>query len=147
MSENETRPARLEPPVTEASAPFWDATRRRELMLPWCEECDAAFWFPREVCPRCLSPKVGWRPSPGRGAVYAVTVEHKPAALAAVFGGERYAVALVELDEGVRLMANVVGTDPDEVRIDDPVVVTWEALSDGRHLPLFEPASRPEPAR
>ena len=133
------RPARLEPPVTGASAPFWDATRRRELVLPWCDECDAAFWFPREVCPRCLSPDVGWRSSPGRGSVYAVTVEHKPKALEAVFGGEPYAIALVELDEGVRMMANVVGTDPAAVRIDDRVVVTWEPMSDGRHLPLFGP--------
>jgi uncharacterized OB-fold protein len=55
------------------------------------------------------------------------------------FGAAPYVVALVELEEGPRLMTNVVGCDPEAVSVGMPVHVTWEELSDGRHLPLFEP--------
>jgi len=53
-----------------------------------------------------------------------------------------YAVALIDLDEGVRMMSNVVGIEPDDVKIGMDVTVTWEPLSDGRNLPLFAPESR-----
>jgi uncharacterized protein len=135
----ESRPARVEPPVTDASAPFWDATREQVLSLPWCLDCGEPFWFPREVCPKCLGSAIEWRPASGRGVVYAVTVENKPMMLRAVFGDERYAIALVELDEGVRMMTNVVGCPVDEITVGQPVGVTWEPMSDGRHLALFTP--------
>jgi uncharacterized protein len=142
------RPARIEPPVTEASAPFWDATRDRRLVLPWCLACERAFWFPREVCPRCLSSRIEWRPASGRGEVYAFTVEHRPTQLQAVFGDAPYVIALVELDEGVRLMANIVGEHTSGPEVGLPVAVTWEPLSDGRHLALFTPTEdrKDEPA-
>jgi uncharacterized protein len=132
------RPARLEPPVTEVSQPFWDATREQRLILQWCIDCNEAIFYPREVCPRCMGSALEWRPARGRGVVYAVTVENKPQN-PRMFGGERFAIALVDLVEGVRMMTNVVGCAPDDVRVDMPVVLTWEELSDGRHLPLFAP--------
>jgi len=134
------RPARLEPPVTEVSAPFWDGTREQRLVLPWCVDCGRAFWYPREVCPRCLGSSVEWRPASGFGRVYAMTVEHKPVMLPAVFGDQPYCIALVELDEAVRVMANVVDVDPLAVHVGLAVSVRWEPLSDGRHLVLFGPA-------
>ncbi len=133
------RPARFEPPVTEASAGFWEASRQPRLDLPWCVACDQAFWFPREVCPHCLGSAIEWRPATGRGVIYAVTVEHKPTMLPAVFGTDPYAIALVDLDEGVRVMANIVGAPPGDLRSGQPVEATWEPLSDGRHLLLFQP--------
>jgi uncharacterized OB-fold protein len=133
------RPTRIEPPVTEASAPFWDATRERRLVLPWCLACERAFWFPREVCPRCLSSRIEWRQASGRGEVYAFTVEHRPTQLQAVFGDAPYVIALVELDEGVRLMSNVVGVATGGAAVGLTVTVTWEPMSDGRHLVLFTP--------
>ena len=137
--ETQSRPARIEPPVTDASAPFWDATRERVLRLPWCVECGEPFWFPREVCPRCLGSAIDWRPASGQGQIYAFTVENRPTMLPAVFGEERYAVALVELDEGVRMMTNVIGCPVDEIAVGQPVEVTWEPMSDGRNLALFAP--------
>jgi uncharacterized protein len=138
-----TTATRLEPPVGETSAPFWEATREGRLLLQWCTACERPVWYPREVCPGCLGEALEWRESPGRGAVYACTVEHKAqtAALEAP-----YVVALVELDEGVRLLSNVVGAPPDEVGVGDRVEVTWEPLSDGRQLPLFTPANPATPA-
>ena len=131
---------RLEAPVTEASAAFWEATRERRLLLPWCVDCGRAFWFPREVCPRCLGSAIEWRPASGRGQVYAATVEHRPALLPDVFGEQPYVIALVELDEGVRMLTNVVGCPPADVAVGLAVEVTWEPMSDGRHLVLFQPA-------
>lgn len=132
---------RLEPPISSVSAPFWDATRARLLTLQWCIDCETPVFYPRAVCPGCLGSALEWRPASGDGCVYAVTVEHRPqnpgmAAMAP------YAVALVDLDEGVRMLTNVVGCPPEEVSVGMRVSVTWEALSDGRHLPLFEPSRR-----
>ena len=47
-------PRRIEPPVTETSQPFWDATRDQRFLLQWCVDCNRPIWFPREVCPRCM---------------------------------------------------------------------------------------------
>jgi uncharacterized OB-fold protein len=129
----------IEPPVTETTQPFWDATRDRRLLIQWCTACDAPVWFPREVCPGCLGSALEWRPASGRGEVYACTVEHKPT-MPTPFGDAPYVVALVELEEGPRLMTNVVGCEPAAVAVGIRVQVTWEELSDGRNLPLFEPA-------
>ncbi len=134
-------PTRLEPPPpSELTAPFWDATRRRELLVQWCNSCDHAVFYPREVCPTCLGDDLEWRTAAGTGTVYAVTVEHKPMD-PRMRDQAPYAIALVDLEEGVRMMTNVVGCDPDSVTAGMPVRVTWEALSDGRNLPQFEPAA------
>jgi uncharacterized protein len=140
MSEHsDTKATRFEPPVTEEAEAFWDATRRGELVLPWCTACKEPFWYPRPVCPRCLSPELEWRPASGRGEVHAVSVMHRPGN---PMMAERvpYAVALVDLDEGVRMLSNVVGVDATEVRVGMEVAVAWEPMSDGRQLPVFEPA-------
>jgi len=129
----------LEPPVSEAAEGFWDATRRRELALPWCPSCARFFWYPREVCPVCLGEEVEWRPAAGTGEVYAVSVHHKTGPGRDPEDGP-YAVALVDLPEGVRIMGNVVGTAPESVAVGMPVTVAWLPLSDGRHLPQFVPA-------
>jgi hypothetical protein len=109
-------------------------------MLQWCTSCDQPVQFPRSFCPSCGRSPLEWRDAAGTATVHAVTVEHKPAAM----GEEQpYVVALVDLSEGARFMTNIVGCAPDDVRIGMEVRVTWEALEDGRHLPLFEPVSRP----
>ena len=135
-----TEVTRMEPPVLEEGAAFWAATEQRELVLPWCTECEQPFWYPRPACPRCLGTNISWRAASGQGEIYAVTVVHRaqnPLRAARA----PYAVALVDLAEGVRMMTNIVGLDADRVRVGMPVQVTWEALSDGRHLPLFQPTA------
>ena len=130
-------PVPIEPPVTDVSAPFWEATRQRMLLLQWCVDCDRPIFYPREVCPLCMGSALEWRRASGRGAVYAVTVEHHPQH-PAMNEIAPYPVALVDLDEGVRMLSRLVGcSDP---RVGMSVNVTWEELTDGRNLPLFEPA-------
>ena len=137
--------ARLEPEATEISDPFWDATKQQRYLVQWCAACASPIFFPREVCPRCLSAEsLEWRESSGSGTVYAVSVQHRPAN-PTMADRVPYVVALVEVDAGdgvntVRVMSNVVNCDPETVRIGDAVTVAWEALSDGRQLPVFEPA-------
>lgn len=131
-------PSRFEPPASDAAAPFWEATREERLVLQWCRSCEAVVHFPREACPRCLGEELEYRPSEGRGVVYAVSVMPKPAN-PLMAGRAPYAVALVDLPEGARLMTNVVLCDPSTVAVGDPVVVAWEPLTDGRNLPLFMP--------
>ena len=128
------------PGTSPESGPFWDATRERRLVLQWCVDCDAPVQFPRAFCPRCGGGALQWRPASGLGTVHAVTVEHRPEQMGA---DAPFAVALVDLDEGARLMTNVVGCAPGDVAIGLRVTVTWEALDDGRHLPLFAPVEEP----
>lgn len=127
------------PPADELSAPFWEATRERRYLLQWCTACERAIHYPRFVCPSCGGDALEWRPSTGAGTVHARTVVHV-AAVPWMAGRLPYVVALVDLDEGVRVMGNVVdldGVDPASVAIGDRVELTWEALPDGRHLPQF----------
>lgn len=130
---------RYEPRPTEVSAPFWDATREGRLLLQWCVPCDRAIFFPRSVCPGCLGTDLEWRPASGNGTVHAVTVEHRPQN-PLLADRAPYAVALVDLAEGVRMLTNVMGCPPHDVTVGMAVRVTWEPLSDGRQLPMFEPA-------
>lgn len=131
---------RFEPPESDAGAPFWAATRDRRFVLPWCLACSRPHWFPRDLCPHCLGSDLEWREASGQARVYAVSVMPKPAN-PAMAGREPYTVALVDLAEGVRMMTNIVDVDPDDVAIGQPVTITWEPLSDGRHLPLFRPSA------
>ncbi|HXQ18303.1 MAG TPA: OB-fold domain-containing protein [Acidimicrobiales bacterium] len=137
MTSTEPPPGRMEPPVTPTSEPFWEATKQRQLVLQWCTECERAIFFPRDNCPVCLGSSLDWRPASGRGVVHSVTVETS-SPNPAIAGGDPYAVALVDLEEGVRMMSNIVGCPPGEVAVGQAVQVTWAQLSDGRHLPQFE---------
>ncbi|HET6774893.1 MAG TPA: OB-fold domain-containing protein [Acidimicrobiales bacterium] len=128
----------IEPPVTEASAPFWDATREQRLVLPWSTATGKAVWYPREVDPAAPDQPFDWREASGEGVVYAASVHHRTGPGRDPDDGP-YVVALVELPEGVRMMTNIVGCPPDEVTVGMPVRLVWHPLSDGRHLPMFAP--------
>jgi uncharacterized protein len=132
------QPTRVEPPVTETTAPFWEATRDQRLLVQWCDPCDQPIFYPREVCPTCLGTDLSWRASAGSATVHALSVQHRAGN---PFLADRvpYVVALVDLDEGIRMMTNVVDCDPESVHIGQRVRVAWEPMSDGRNLPVFAP--------
>jgi uncharacterized protein len=134
---------RLEPKASEIAEPFWEATKDGKYLVQWCTACATPIFYPREVCPQCLSAdSLEWRESNGTGTVYAVSVQYRSMTMADQIP---YAVALVEVDAGgpgdetIRVMSNVVNCDPTTVNVGDAVSLTWEDLSDGRKLPLFEP--------
>jgi uncharacterized protein len=138
------RTPRFEPPVGAESGPYWEATREGRLLVQWCTACNRGVFYPRVFCPFCAAhgSSLEWCSASGRGTVYAAVVEHRPEAAGAAFSdGQPYCVALVDLEEGVRMLSNIVGCPPDEVHSGMAVTVTWEPLSDGRQLALFEPAA------
>jgi uncharacterized OB-fold protein len=127
---------RFEPAVDDDSIPFWDATRERRFVLPWCTACDAAIWYPRPVCPRCHADTVEWRPVANGGVVHAASVHTTPGPGRVADAGP-YVVVLIDLDAGARMMSNVIGCAPETVAVGMRVALDWEPLSDGRHLPVF----------
>ncbi len=117
---------------------YWAAARRHELVLQQCDECERFRFYPRVICPFCLSEKYEWRPAGGRGIVYSFTVIHRPPTPA--FRSQvPYVLALIDLPEGVRMMSNIIGCDPNDVYIGMPVTVTFEDVSDDIALPKFRP--------
>jgi uncharacterized OB-fold protein len=130
-------PTRFEPVASPGAEPFWAGTREGRFLLPWCTACGRPHWFPREVCPHCLSPELDWREASGAATVHAVSVMPKPGN-PAMAGREPYAVALVDLAEGVRMLSEVAGGDPWTVAIGDAVSLAWEPLTDGRQLPIWQ---------
>jgi uncharacterized protein len=123
------------PAITAETRPFWDGCRAGELRYQACGACGRVQFYPRALCAGCGGTDLGWRRSRGVGTVHAVTVVHR-APTAAFRDDVPYAIALVDLDEGVRLMANVVGGDPEGVAIGDRVRVVFEARGEVT-LPQF----------
>jgi uncharacterized OB-fold protein len=107
-----------------------------------CEDCASFTFYPRALCPSCGSRALRWAPVSGRGRIYSLTIVHRPTN--AAFKSETpYVVALIDLEEGCRMMSNVIGVqaDPDQVKIGMPVEVVYERVTDDTVLPKFRPAS------
>ena len=138
ITEEKAQPKRFEPPVGEASERFWEATKDQRFLIQWCDACAKTIFYPREVCPTCLSSdSLDWRQAKGTGTIYAASVQEKPAN-PLMADRVPYVVALVELDEGIRIMSNVINCEPYDATVGKSVQLTWEPLSDGRHLPQWE---------
>ena len=117
------------PVPTAETRHYWDACREGVLSYQYCVACDRPQFYPRSLCVGCGGTSLDWRASRGLGTVHAVTVVHRPPT--AAFRAEvPYAIALVDLDEGFRMMANVVGGAPEMVAIGDRVRLTWERRGD-----------------
>lgn len=129
-------PARPLPPTTGPMAPFWEAARRHELVVQRCDGCGALRFPARELCSACLSRAASWTRVSGRGVVFSYAVMHQ--AYHPAFEVP-YAVVVVELDEGPRMLTNLVGVPPGNVAIGMPVVVTFEDVTAEVSLPKFRP--------
>jgi uncharacterized OB-fold protein len=133
MSEPKPRPA---PRPDPESAQYWAATLDGRLVVQRCTSCGHHQLYPRAHCLQCRSP-VEWVDASGRGTVYSYTIIRQNFSRA-FRDLLPYVVALVDLDEGPRLMTNIVNCDPADVRIGAPVQVHFEPVSDEAALPLFE---------
>jgi uncharacterized OB-fold protein len=128
---------RFPEPDTE---PFWRATASHELCYQVCRACGAVVFYPRGHCTRCAGRELEWKVSKGEGTVYTFTVVRQNGH--PFFSTQvPYAIALIDLDEGFRMMSNVVGlADPGrEMRVGMRVRVSWEDHGE-ISLPLFRPA-------
>ena len=127
------------PPVDGVTQPWWDATRERRLLVQRCQGCEHLQHYPRALCTSCGGTSLGWVDAAGRGTIDSFTVVHR-----GLPGFEApYVVARVRLAEGVLLLTNIVDLDDGtraSLRCDQPVTLTWRALADGRHLPVFAPS-------
>src|SRR5437773_9732727 len=127
------------PRIDEESKGFWEACQRHELYVQKCRACGALRYYPRALCPSCLSDATDWVLSSGRGTVYTYTVTYQNQA--AGFRDELpYVLAYVELDEGPRILTNVVNTPADTVTIGMPVEVVFEDVDEGLAIPKFQRA-------
>ncbi|GAA1267534.1 OB-fold domain-containing protein [Pseudonocardia aurantiaca] len=124
------------PAVNEDTAFFWDGLPVGELRIQRCGSCAALAHPPRPRCAACGSFDLGHVVASGRGRVYSHVTFHKP--LAPPFT-EPYSVAVIGLDEGTRLISQVIGVSPDEVHVDMPVEATFVEVEPGLTLPLFRP--------
>ncbi len=117
---------------------FWEGTKAGELRLQRCDACSHVYFPPRPFCPSCASRKVSVFAASGRAKLYSYVINQRPHP---AFDGP-YAIAVVELDEGPRMMSNIVETEqtPEALQLDMPLEVTFEELSDQISLPLFRPA-------
>lgn len=128
------------PVPSEDSKPYWEAAGRGELKLQRCLDCGAFRFPPAVLCPECSSRSAEWTAVSGRGKVYSYVVFHR--AYHPAFAADLpYAVACIELEEGPRLLSNVVGVGPDGIRCDMPVEVVFEPVSGEISLPKFRPRS------
>lgn len=120
--------------------PFWKATEDKKLVLQYSPESERYYHYPRE--PIVVSPKTGaveWREAKGLGEIYAFSVMRKPGNPSM---GARvpYVVAIIQLEEGVRMMTNVVNCPLENIKVGMKVKLAWEELPKGRNFPVFEPA-------
>jgi uncharacterized OB-fold protein len=128
------------PRIDEESRGFWEALARHELYVQRCRKCGLLRYYPRALCPACLSDATEWVRASGRGTIYSFTVTHQNQAPG--FREELpYVLALVELAEGVRVMTNIVGCAPDQVRIGLAVEVVFEDVTPEITLAKWKPAA------
>lgn len=131
-------PARARPKPTPETQHFWDGTRANELRLQRCDACAHVYFPPRPFCPTCASRKVSVFRASGKAKLYSYVIHHRP-----VPGfTPPYSIAVVELEEGPRMMTNIVGCPqtPEALELDMHLEVTFEKLDDNITLPLFRPA-------
>jgi uncharacterized OB-fold protein len=130
------KPIPVPSPETE---PFWEGCTRHELLIPRCDQC-GSHWFPPSIlCPECLSTEWQWIKASGKGKIFAFGVYHR--VYHQGFKEEvPYTVAVVELEEGPRIVSNVTGIPPTDVKVDMPVEVYFDDITPDATLYKFRPA-------
>ncbi|MGF7160007.1 hypothetical protein FHS85_001630 [Rhodoligotrophos appendicifer] len=119
------------PTRTPETDEFWDAADNSQLLVGHCESCRKPHYYPRRICPFCLSTAVVWRAARGEGRIYSFSVVRRAVV--------PYVTALVTLPEGVTLMTNIIDADPEGMRIGDRVRAVFVPAEDGQLVPFFTP--------
>jgi len=126
------------PTITPETRHFWEGTRCGELRLQRCAACKHVYFPPRPFCTRCGSREVAVFRASGRATLYSYVIHHRPAPGFV----PPYSIAVVQLEEGPRMMTNIVAVQqtPDALQLDMPLEVVFQRASDEIFLPLFRPA-------
>lgn len=124
------------PTPTPDTAPFWEAAKEERLAIQQCRSCGRHYFYPRDFCQHCSSGDVEWHEIAGTGRLVSYVINYRP--IPPADPATPQIIALVELDEGVRMLTNIVGSpaDPDCLPLDAPVFVGFEPRGDWK-LPVF----------
>ncbi len=134
MKRNPNKPLPL---IYGETRPYWEAAKRHELLIRRCRACGRPYFYPRDFCPECFSFDVEWVKASGRGTIYSFTICHRPAP-----GFEEdvpYNLALVDLEEGARMMSTIVECPDSGLKIGMPVEVVFDDITEEVTLPRFRP--------
>lgn len=127
------------PEMDPEEKPFWENLKAHEMKIQHCSDCESWFFPPRAICPHCLSENYVWTPVSGRGEVYAVTTFHLSFHPGYTKDDLPYNVSIIKLEEGMRMVSNVVGCPVDQVKIGMPVEVIYDDVTDEVTLAKFQP--------
>jgi uncharacterized OB-fold protein len=130
--------AKLAPRSTADTEEFWTFAAQGQLMLRHCKSCGNRMYYPRILCTQCMSTDLDWVEASGRAIVHAFTLIHR-APTPAFRGDVPYPLAIVELEEGPRMMSNIVDCDNEAIIIGMRLELTFEPRG-GAALPQFRPA-------
>lgn len=133
-----SKPSRPLPKPTPETQHFWDGTQAHELRLQRCDSCRQVYFPPRPFCPECSSRSVTVFNASGRATLASYVINNRPHPA----WDEPYAIAIVELEEGPRMLSNITGTEqtPEALELDMPLQVEFHKMTDDITLPLFRPA-------
>ena len=126
--------------IPDSHLPFWSSLREHQARVQRCDDCGAYRYVPKDLCPRCYSERATWTPIRGTGEVYTYTVVRR-APTPAYQADAPYVLAHVTMAEGFRMVARLVGTEPDAVHIGMPVLIAYEDVTPEWTLLTFRPAS------
>lgn len=127
-----------DPLVNNWARPFWDGTRENKLLIQKCSDCNQHIFYPRMACPFCFSDNLEWVEASGKGTIYSFTVVESNAPSPFV-PDMPFVIAVVILEEGVRMLTNIVECDPDALQCDQAVEVSFVKRNDEFTMPMFKP--------
>jgi uncharacterized OB-fold protein len=136
-----TSPARNDlPTIEDESRPFWDAAKEHRFVIARCRSCGRAHHYPRPFCPFCWSEDVGWEDASGRATLYTYSTVYVNDLFP--FRDELpYVAAVVDLDEGPRVMTRLVDVPEADLQVGMPVVVDFQQVTDDLTVPVFRSAA------
>lgn len=132
-------PDSMPPPMADiTSLPWWEQAAKHRLVVEQCKDCEHTRLPPSPVCPECRSDECEWKEVSGKGEVYTYTIVHRPIAMDQELP---YVIAVIALEGsgGVRMISNLVGIAPEDVKVGMPVEVVWEDMSEELAVPRFRP--------
>ncbi len=119
---------------------YWEKAKAHELWLRKCDDCNQAYFYPRDICPMCFSRNTSWIQASGKGTLHTFAIVHRAPTLA--FRDDApFVVAMVDLEEGPRMPTNLIDVEPNpaNITIGMPVEVVFEDITDEITLPKFKP--------
>lgn len=132
-----TRPKPL-PVITDENRPFWEGCRQGKLLLQYCDSCQKHQFYPRLYCMHCGNEQPRWVEVSGRGVIYSYTIiaqNKSPEFVQDV----PYNLAIIQLEEGPRMLSNIVDINQADLRVDLPVTVVFDPVNEVISLPRFKP--------